>query len=449
MSGPKPRRPRAGLDRLVGELEGAGEVVAEGGFTLDRDRAKEKVRDFALEDPNRYVLLLVQAAAAKGASRVGFEIDSDDMRIRFDGEPFTARDLDQLYAEMFSERPDDHAFACRELALGLLGAMATDPAWVKVESGDGESGARLYMQPGQADRIEAAPGVVAGTSIHVKSRLGFRTLARFGRDVLGALPEEARIQEHCRRAPYEVSIDGRRVSEGMPTDVLAPTTHRARGIEIFAGFRPSTEPASLEILCRGVWVTTHALPDLPPQLVVIADVAALHRDITQFEVVRDAAYERLLHEVHAAYEAALAELVRIVSRDIADARSEEIPAPASALEAALPAWLRAYLEGELVRRTRTARGQGGPGLSRKLWSLRLFRTIAGRSISARELERSNPVVIAPSPPGELDAVEFPDAIALQDPSTRATLDTIFGTKVRDLAEARTRGEIRADRKSVV
>ena len=62
--------------RLIADLRADGEVISAGEFTLDREKAREKLRHFQLADPRRYVLELVQAAVLKGAERILFEIDS-------------------------------------------------------------------------------------------------------------------------------------------------------------------------------------------------------------------------------------------------------------------------------------------------------------------------------------------------------------------------------------
>ena len=72
-------------DRLIEALAKEGALVSAGEFTLDRVKAREKMRSFQLADPRMYVLLLVQAAVCKGAGHVDFTFDSDDMRLQCDG----------------------------------------------------------------------------------------------------------------------------------------------------------------------------------------------------------------------------------------------------------------------------------------------------------------------------------------------------------------------------
>ena len=122
------------IDRLTAELRAGGTAEGEGGFSLDREKAREKLRQFQLADPHRYVLLFVQALVARGATSIRIEIDADDVRIEADGSPLGTGDFDELYSSMFSAvraRP-----GLRELALATNAAMALNPRYVRVDSGD-------------------------------------------------------------------------------------------------------------------------------------------------------------------------------------------------------------------------------------------------------------------------------------------------------------------------
>ena len=91
------------------------------------------MRQFQLADPHRYVLLLVEAAVLRGATKLEFEIDTDDMRLRFDA-ALSWEDLDELYASLFVDRSTIEIRARRELALACNAAMALNPRWVRIES---------------------------------------------------------------------------------------------------------------------------------------------------------------------------------------------------------------------------------------------------------------------------------------------------------------------------
>ena len=65
-------------------LRGARTVVASGQLSVDRDRAREKMRMFRLPDPHQYVLQFVQTASILGASRVDFAVAPSGTLCTFD-----------------------------------------------------------------------------------------------------------------------------------------------------------------------------------------------------------------------------------------------------------------------------------------------------------------------------------------------------------------------------
>jgi len=123
MSSPKP---------LIEHLRAAGELHSAGEFTLDQQKAQEKLRRYQLADPRTYVLSLVQAAVKKGATRIVFAIDANDMRMTFDGRPFARDALAHVYDAIFARGDDPDLGARRELAIGLNGAMALNPKLIRV-----------------------------------------------------------------------------------------------------------------------------------------------------------------------------------------------------------------------------------------------------------------------------------------------------------------------------
>ena len=277
------------FETLMRELRADGELDSVGEFTLDRNRAREKMRHFQLADPRAYVLELVQAAVLAGATEASFEIDTDDMRLEFDGRPFTTEDFDQLYSSMFARRRASGAL--RQLALGLNAAMALDPMHVLVESGS----ALMEMRAGADDRISAAEKPIAGTRIHVRDRFGRQTVVRFFRKLRGRLAEVDYLERNCRWAPLPIYLGGKCISGQPPlAEALARTEIEIPGARAVAGFRAELGFAEMTIFKEGVRIASHELAGFPPHFVACVDGAELEKDVSQSDVVRDEAYKRLL-----------------------------------------------------------------------------------------------------------------------------------------------------------
>jgi len=182
---------------LITDLRAEGVEESLGSFSLDREKAREKMRQFQLAEPHRYVLELVQAAVCKGATRIRFDIDADDMRMQFDGQPFSLQDLEHLYSSLFARQNTPENDARRQLALGVNAAMALNPRYLRVTSKDGKHGVQLEARAGHDDEFGEMSNPPDGTTIHVKSRFRPGLMVSFLQNLKGTLPEEQVLRERC------------------------------------------------------------------------------------------------------------------------------------------------------------------------------------------------------------------------------------------------------------
>lgn len=306
---------------LIAELQANAEFDSQGAFSLDRDKARQKMRQFQLADPRRYVLLLVEAALLRGATTIAFEIDADDMRMRFDA-ALEWEDLDELYTSLFVDRSSVAIQARRELALACNAAMALNPRWARIESWSrtsaGIAGVRAILRPDQSDtieRVEQAPNHVLApsTEIHVKDRFRPGLVVRFVHDIGGSLPEELLIRERCALASVPITLDGKRVSHGLPRDAIAAVDFQNPGLRGVAGIRPDeTQRSAMVLLSNGVEISTTVLNDSVPGLWFWVDCSNLRKDVSQADIVRsDPSYEALLAEIARARDRVLGRLVEL------------------------------------------------------------------------------------------------------------------------------------------
>ncbi|MEZ4382280.1 MAG: hypothetical protein R3A79_13090 [Nannocystaceae bacterium] len=300
------------LDELVAELRADGDVDSQGRFTLDPAKAREKMRRFQLADPRRYVLELVQAARLRGATRIDFRIDADDMWMRFDGRPFRAEELESLYSSLFADGDDPDLQALRQLALGLNAAMGMAPKRAQIHSGD----AAMELRVDGEDRIAANRKPDDGTLIHVKQAARLGLILDFFRNAFGRLGEERHIIERCAYAGIDITLDGRPVSAakrslGGAVVELEFASGERRGI---VGLRDSDAAAELRLVKDGVWISSEALSDELPGMLFVVEDPRLRKDVSQAKIVHDASYEavrrscadlrwRLLEALYARFQA--------------------------------------------------------------------------------------------------------------------------------------------------
>jgi len=376
------------VDKLIAELAAGADLSAPKHFTLDREKAREKLRDHQLTDPRLYVLELVQAAVIRGATRIRFDIDSDDLRMFFDGDPFVTRELDELYDAIWSSGRSDALRSRKCLALGFTSVMALKPRFVRLESSDGDRGVSLEIRPDAPDRIEPCRTALAGTSIHIKSRSPLQRVADLLKDITGASPEETLIREQCRFTNTTVDLKGKIVSQGMTLPDAAITVQVAGpGITGLGGMYPNRArppfyrqaggedrrgySSRLILLRDGVWITTHPLDLDPGCFVVLVDAPALRKDASQHDFVQDDLYREVLQIVGRAHLSATAELAR--------ARRENKLGNIDA------AWIDASLHRVLARHFDRQAYERRDPVMRELALIPALRSVTGQPLSLQQI----------------------------------------------------------------
>lgn len=300
------------VDELIDSLRGEGVRAEPGEFTLDRKVALEKLEKYQLVDPQGYVLELVQAARLKGATYIDFDIDTDDMRMRFDGRPFTGPELKEVYGSVFRSERDDDTRALQQLALGLNGARGLRPRWIRVESGAGGELSRLQIRGRRGvDRITQTQqepstlpeGRAVVTEIHVKGRLRLALIRRFFANLATVLPEQLTLHERCRFASFEIRLNGHPISHGLTLPTAAGREPiDGEGIQGEAGLTAGLHPPRVHWVLHGALICTEELPEQGGEgFEAVVEVNGLRKDVSQANVVHDEQYTAALHRVRVAW----------------------------------------------------------------------------------------------------------------------------------------------------
>lgn len=273
------------LDDLVASLRSDGALDSEGQFTLDREQARSKMQKFQLADARRYVLELVQAAVLRGAEAIEFEIDTDDMHMRFGGQPFTEAELDDLYGSLFRPGDDRPLRGVRQLALALNAALGMEPKHIHLRSGNVE----LRMHPGKRDELIRHAAAQPMTTIHVRQRVRARMVLDFFANLTGRLAEEQYLRERCVYAGVPIKLDGKLISRGIVIDEASAGQLRLLGREFAGNVRVVVvdAPATLQLIKDGVWIDSHPLPECGTNLVAVVDGERLRKDVSQARIVAD------------------------------------------------------------------------------------------------------------------------------------------------------------------
>ena len=140
---------------LLERLRQGGTVDSLGQFTLDVEKARSKMARFQLTEPLRFVLEVVMAAVAGGATRIDITSQSRQLTVALPGLALPGQELANLDDYMLSAagRAEERALAHLGIALNSLGQL--NPKHIVLEVG----GYRLQRGSGsdKLDQIETGP----------------------------------------------------------------------------------------------------------------------------------------------------------------------------------------------------------------------------------------------------------------------------------------------------
>jgi hypothetical protein len=304
--------PDVELANSLNSMKEEGEWQGSGSFSLASERAQAMMERFLLEEPRAYVLNLISAGVASGATGISLLTDADDCIVRFDGVGPTHSELEQLLSYAMDEEAPTRL---REMALGVFGARALKPRWVKVKVISPTETQILKI----AERLEVetlTSGGAPSVEVHMKESLSIKAVWR-------ALdrPENRLVSERCRCSPVPISINGdplRRFHQhGAALSVsfsMTPTDLWLRDWQVHASL-PRREVESSDLTAAVfIWsrlnrgggalklVVDGVTFDCEDELgwegvTVLVFCSGLQKDLSQRQVVRGQSYLRLLMRV--------------------------------------------------------------------------------------------------------------------------------------------------------
>ncbi|MFH1723673.1 MAG: hypothetical protein ABII00_03515 [Elusimicrobiota bacterium] len=262
-------------------MEEEGVFVGSGGLRVARERALEILKDYRVPEAGFFALSWLRCAIAAGASSVRLSGKAGGFSIRFKGKAFTAEDLDRVYDGVLGGGSDGRL---KELGLGLLTALRSEPASITVVSGEGGARVRLELAKLGGETVSPEKGSDADTVVSV--RWGRASRAPDWRGLLAR-------ERVCALAPCPVLIDDAELPRlPCPPDAAAFAQGKARGWQRPWPFSEHGE-SRLWIYRHGVLVQETTL-ELPLPVLGLVEDAKLSLDIAQSHVVREARWGKLL-----------------------------------------------------------------------------------------------------------------------------------------------------------
>ena len=288
------------MDALLERSRSPGTFVERRRFSLARDKAIEKMKEFSLRDPRQYVLELIQGAVFAKATYIAVDSHRDRIVVGWvGGRPYRREELENLFDYLFANQSHSEYRHVVQLAIALNALLQRKPNVLRVESGDGTSAGtvRLDLDPSGKGTVGVPEAGLAGT--YILAEFGGSWFDRFkGRTVT---PEQELIETRCRYTPVPILLNGTapfgyRSSRGFIASKRA-TQFDDGARRGFIDLSKNTEQG-LNIVVGGVIITELQIPELSPLPLrgVICD-DTLRKTADQSDIVQDAAFRRMLHAV--------------------------------------------------------------------------------------------------------------------------------------------------------
>jgi hypothetical protein len=290
------------LDHLLARSRSPGKFVERRSFTLSREKAIEKQREFALRHPKQYLLELVQSAVFAGATYLAIDTRPQSLLVAWvGGVTLEGRELESLFDYLFADRGDARWRHLIQLAIGVNALLQRSPRMLRIESGDGKRAFRMDLEPSGRATIGQPTEHINGTYLYAEHNLGW--FARFRSQ--GPTDEQLLVEERCLYTPVPILLNG-----------VAPFGYRgSRHIAVFGAkawepfdqdgrrgvvaLHTSTEgPRGFRMVVGGVWISTLPLDVLAtkPLYGVICD-DGLRKTADQSDIVQDHRFFEMLHAV--------------------------------------------------------------------------------------------------------------------------------------------------------
>lgn len=283
--------------------------VVKGRFTIDLDRARSKLGKYQLADPYAYVLEFVQAAVLRGSHKLDIVVDSDDLKIVFDGQAFEREELHNIELAVLESCTTASQRSRQHMAMALLAAQSLNPSRIVIE---GILGYRWEKRKNKASSLQELP-VVAQNLIHVKMPWRLAAFLDHFRRRKDLREEEVLLLKQCAESSTNITLNGTnlkelavRISSGDETSKVDIQGPELRG---WGGLMPG-RPAELTLIVNGVQVETLPLELGAIPFLAVVQSSQLRTDISGTSVQRDQAFEEVIKAVKEARGRSIAQLAQ-------------------------------------------------------------------------------------------------------------------------------------------
>ncbi|MBI4348989.1 MAG: hypothetical protein HY553_19280 [Elusimicrobia bacterium] len=259
-----------------------GRLVSSGSFRVDVPRMLERLKERQFAERRDCLLPIFRAAAASGATAVEVARKGFDLHLRFDGRPFSARELNDPFRSLF-EGDEADGLRGRQLAYGLLALARLGVAAVQVTSGGPNGQSSLVLSGRGRTPPEIGINRGEGTLLHVRWA-GVRSWWT-GRSAVDRLAQAYGLSATA------LTLDRRRLAAGSELGEGAYPFELDGCVGAFR-FRGDDGPSAIGLYWLGtlIEVIRRDLPGQPPVDAVLTS-ARFSLDLSQARVAQDSRFE--------------------------------------------------------------------------------------------------------------------------------------------------------------
>ncbi|MCB9679254.1 MAG: hypothetical protein H6737_29390 [Alphaproteobacteria bacterium] len=287
------------LDSLLARSKDPGSFVERRQFTLSREKALEKMRQFTLRHPGQYALEVVQAAVFMEARWMFVDATDEAVTLGWiGGKAISRAEMDGLFDYLFVSEANAETRHLRQIAIAVNVLLQRKPELMRIESGDINGAARLDLNPDGTGTVGVPAEGLEGTYVHVR----FGSTGWLGMFRRARIPPAAElIETECMFSPTSIFVNGNGPlgwDPHMPLRSLhlsKQKTFRGGGRDGWIGKGRSTDRNLVTLVIGGVRIAQREIPEFGANVQGVIRDDSLVKTADMSDVVDDIHWQRMLH----------------------------------------------------------------------------------------------------------------------------------------------------------
>jgi hypothetical protein len=201
------------LESLLESLGSGGSFSGSSSFSLNQEKALQKLTDFQLGERHLFPLFLAAGLSLRGAQKIDIEIDSDEMWVRFQGCRMDGSVLDRLAGLLLSGMVRAEDRGLKKIGQALLQSAGHNPSALELQLDDVTLDLRGF--PDFTNPKEPDVGAESGV-FYTKVPLSVAVATRFLKSLSTGHAEADQLKSSLAYLPTSWTVNGEDQSVSLP-----------------------------------------------------------------------------------------------------------------------------------------------------------------------------------------------------------------------------------------